>query len=75
MEDLSLYEVELIQFRAKMYSFNSKADVCVRHKTRFIKDLSHGFRKCEDPLGIQKSVIRRNLHEVTLEEYKLICQN
>lgn len=56
-----------------MDSFNSIADVCVRHKTQFIKDFSHGFRKCEDPLGIQKSAVRTNLHEVTREEYKLIC--
>ena len=74
-EDLSLRQVEPIQVKVKIDGFNRVTNVCVHHKIRFIKDLSPGFRKCEDPLGIHKFAVKTHLLEVTLEEYKLICQN
>ena len=59
IEDLSLPEIELIRVRAKINSFNSITDVCVHHKTQFIKDFSQHFGKLGESGLVGKGIAIR----------------
>ena len=59
IEDLSLPEIELIRVSAKINSFNSITDVCVYHKTQFIKDFSQRFGKLGESGLVGKGIAIR----------------
>ena len=71
IEDLTLEQAELLRLRSRIANFDDVIDVCNYHKKQFLDDFSNNFRyKCADPLAIHKSLVKTNLHEVSLEDFK-----
>ena len=74
IEDLSLPEIELIQVRAKINSFNSITDVCVHHKTQFIKDFSQHFGKLGESGLVGIKALQLELEGSRFKPHQLLSQ-
>ena len=72
VEDLSLLEYELWKIRTKIKDLSTVVNVCMYHKTQFVTEFSNYYR-CANPLRSHKNVVKRSLHEITLEEFRLYC--
>ena len=70
VEDLSLLEYELWKIRTKIKDLNTVVSVCMYHKIQFVTEFSNYYR-CANPLRSHKNVVKRGLHEITLEEFRL----
>jgi len=66
IDDLALTDVELLKVRTKIPDFNEVKSVCMFHKDFFLRIYSTSFKRCTDPLSVHKSIVKTNLHEVTL---------
>ena len=73
VEDLSLSDYELLKIRTKINDFSIVENVCKYHRTQFVTEFSNSYRRCADPLGSHKNVVKTSLHEITLGEFKLYC--
>ena len=70
IDELPLGQVELLRIRSKIDYFADVVDLCPRHKFQFIDNFSNTHRyKCADPFSLHKTLVKTNLHEVSLWEY------
>ena len=74
IDELPLRELELLRIRSNI-GVEYMNDICKNHRCKFISDFSNNYRKCLDPLGVHKKIVKTSLQEVTLEEYKQFCEN
>ena len=64
---------ELLKIRTKIKDFDTVENVCKYHKTQFVTEFSNYYKRCADPLRSHKNVVKTNLHEIALEEFRLYC--
>ena len=71
IDDLPIGQVQLLRIRSKIGTFTDIVDLCPKRKLQFSENYSHEHRyKCVNPFSIHKQLVKTNLHEVMLPEFR-----